>query len=517
MRLLLGFIILCGCCFSAGQALAFQWQARPNLTMSEAFDDNLQLASVNKKSGFVSQVTPGLFLNGQSPWSNFNLNYRLQGFYNDQGSDAIDIYHQLQTNSLLQPIQNTLFIQSSSSISQQNITPGLLATDSVAGRRNMVTNENFNIAPYLTPHFGQVATGLLKFGYGRSFFNEPNTSSDSTQTSNLISNSQTIQKQAGLTSGAYFNVFSWNLNYSSQDQTQSGSPDVIFENYTANGRYFINRNYNVFLQTGYENNSYQTAGNNGVKNGFFYTGGMQWQPSLWYSMELGVGNNDHVTIRYNPSNNLNSFVTYRYNNVGLNLGSSWDAGLNYTTLRSRWGVTYHQDTTTVQQILASQNVFANNGIGVGGGSQVGYLLSNPSLLNNNNGALISRQANFNVSYMLGRTTLNASAYNTRRSYLLSQEQDTVYGLSGGLQWQVISRLNFYLQPLWQSTRSTLTELNSSLYQVAMGLTRGIPINLGRPLMLNTTLDLRHIEETGSGITTNNYIENRATANFFVQF
>jgi uncharacterized protein (PEP-CTERM system associated) len=107
-------------------------------------------------------------------------------------------------------------------------------------------------------------------------------------------------------------------------------------------------------------------------------------------------------------------------------------------------------------------------------------------------------------------------YNEHRAYQTALTSDSIYGASAGWQWQIEPRLTFYLQPSWQSTRSAPIASNSNLYEVSLGLTRGIPINLGRPLLLNATLDLRHIEQK-SNVATADYTENRATANFFVQF
>ncbi len=201
--------------------------------------------------------------------------------------------------------------------------------------------------------------------------------------------------------------------------------------------------------------------------------------------------------------------------------------MNYTTAFTKWGLTYHQETTTIQQILSTINPFSTNSTTSTPSTPYNsslpnsYNISLPNLANGND-TLITKHAGLTFSYMSGKSTYNASVYNERRSYLLSQEQDTVYGITGGWQWQMMSRLNFYLQPVWQSTHSTQpvnsisNATDNSLFQVSMGVTRGIPINLGRPLLLNTTLDLRHVEET-SATVGNSYIENRATANFFVQF
>jgi len=513
------FLFFCfNAIFFCHHAYAFVWQFRPNLSMGEIFDDNLNLSQINRLGGFSSEVTPGFILKGQSPMSNLNMNYRMQGLYNAQNSDAINIYHQLDMTSRFQPIQNTFFVDTDASISQQNASNSLLATDNVAGNGGMAETKSFSVTPYLTPHIGQYATGMLKVGYTGGYVTEPAIYQNSTLISSPLSNSQTILKQGSLTSGSYFGVLSWNLNYTSQDQRNSSNSDVLFETYAASTRYYLRRQFNVFAQIGYENNHYLTQqpgttnANSNLKDGFDYTVGGQWRPSMWYSLEVGLGNNSHATMQYNPSNNLTSHLTYNYATVGLNLGSSWNAGLNYSRGMSTWIFSYQQDTTTVQQLLLQQTtVFVTNP--VTGAQTTPYNISLPTLVND---VLIVKHAELNFSYRTGKSNYNVRVYNERRTDQVTQELDTIDGISGGWNWQMQPRLTFFLQPSLQSEQSTLSTSNNNLYEVALGVTRGIPVYWGRPLLLNSTLQAQHTQQL-SGTVGNDYVENRITANFFVQF
>jgi len=500
-------------------AIAFDWRVRPTLSMSEVFSDNLELSDNAKKSGFVTEVAPGLSMFGQSPWSNFNLNYRLQGLYNAGGSDAIDINHQLQMNSLYQAVRNTLFLRTSSSISQQNINNSYIATDNITGNRDRTTVTNFNISPYWTPHFGQYASGLFRVGYQQTGFNNGNFSENEVP-ANQISDSSSYSADARLLSGSKFSKIRWNLNYSLQHQNRDSGEDVQFERYHGDLRYFINRKFNVFANFGYENNDYQTL-NDSINNGFFYTLGGRWSPSRWYSLEAGFGNNYNATVRFNPSNNFTGVVTYRYKNVGLNTGSSWDANINYRAQQGFVGFRYAQDTTTVQQILTQQydfNIFDPSGnVLIDPDTGLPFIISIdfPLLVDD---VIINKQGTLTFGYRSGKSSYNISLYNTRRTYELNPQEDNVYGASASWMWQIESRLNFYLRPTWQSTDISNTETGSSntRYDVALGLSRAVPINLGRPLLMHTRLEFRHINQM-SDLSSNDYEENRATANFAVRF
>ncbi len=495
--------------FGANFASAFDWRIRPSLSMSEVFSDNLELSDTAKKSGFVSEVAPGLSLSGMSPWSNFNLNYRLQGLYNAGGSDAIDINHQLQMNSLYQAVRNTLFLQTSSSISQQNISNSFIAADNLTGNRDRADVKNFSISPYWTPRFGQYASGLVKFEYQKSSFDNVSSNNVSTTAFN-ISDSNSYLYQARLSSGSKFNQMRWNLNYSAQDQSRVSGDDVHFEQFLGDARYYINRKFNVFAQSGYENNDFETIGDD-PSNGIFYTFGGQWSPSLWYSLEAGYGNNKHVTMNFNPSTNLTSVITFRNKEVGLNTGNSWDANIHYRVQQANIGFNYFQETTTVQRVLLEQG----NKLDYFGNPIIDYdtqqTFNIPNLVDD---VIIRKRGNISFGFQTDKSTYNASVYNERRTYEQSVEEDNIYGASGSWQWQFAPRINFYLRPTWQSTENDTS--SNDRYDVALGLTRAIPINLGRPLLMNTRIEFRHINQM-SDLSTDDYIENRATANFAVLF
>ncbi|ATG91242.1 MULTISPECIES: TIGR03016 family PEP-CTERM system-associated outer membrane protein [Methylomonas] len=539
-KLVFSSFLVCFCCPGIGYGL--DWRLTPSLSATETFTDNINLSNIEKKSGFVTEVAPGLSINGSSPWSNFNLNYRLQGLHNAGGRDDLDFNHQLNMTSLYQAVRNTLFIQTSSSISQQNISNTLVTTDNISGVGGRTENTNFSISPYWTPRFGQFGSGLFKVGYSRSTFD---TSSSSQAASlvpdNFVTDSDTFTRQARLASGSFFSSMNWALNYSSNEQTRGTGQDVRFEQYQGDMRYFLNRKFSVFGLAGFENNDYQTTQNN-IRNGFFYTLGGRWNPSRWYSLEVGLGNNKHATVQFNPSSNFSSTITYRNKDVGLNTGDSWDASLRYQFKQANFGFNYNQETTTTQQLLTEQGYFIRDASG--NLSQVintqdliaqGFLMLDPSdpagtrLIpgpNFNNSRLVSnpfdlvndviirKRGALSFSYQTGKSSYNASVYNERRSYELRAGEDMSYGISGGWQWQVEPRLNFYLRPSWQHNQGQLAD--NTRYDLALGLNRSIPINLGRPLLMDTRFEIRHISQS-SDTSTFDYTENRASANFNVRF
>ncbi|OQW79297.1 MAG: exosortase [Proteobacteria bacterium ST_bin11] len=523
---------------------ALDWRFSPTLSAGEIFSDNLTLSESNKKSGFVTELSPGVSLLGASSWSSFNLNYRMQGLYNAGGRDAIDINHQLNMNSLYQAVRNTLFLETQSSISQQNISNSFVTTDNISGNGGRSNITTFSVSPYWTPRFGQFASGLAKVGYSNASFESLNGVSVTPQLSSLVSDSDTFTRQARLSSGSYFNRVNWGLNYSSQEQSREIGQSVRFEQYQGDARYYINNKFNVFGQGGFENNDFQST-RNSISNGFFYTFGGQWTPSRWYSLEVGIGNNKHATIHLNPSQNFNSTITYRNKDVGLNIGDSWDANLNYIFKQATIAFNYSQETTTLQQLFAEQGFFRRDASGsltqalntqdlVAQGFLIAGptdpITGRPSLIpgpnfNNSqlvlnpfdlvNDVIIRKRGNLTFSYQTGKSSYSASVFNERRTYEARSGEDMSYGVTGSWQWQFNPRMDLYLRPSWQHTDGELS--SNSRYDVSLGVSRGIPINLGRPLLMDTRLEFRHINQISDSDQFGGYVENRATANFNVRF
>ncbi len=494
----------------SNNALAVDWYIRPYLSMSEIFSDNLKLTDVNKEAGFVTDISPGISINGISPWSNSNINYRLQELYNAGGNDSFSTKHQLQMDSLFQPVRNTFFIKTSSAITQQNLNSSLISTDNISGGGNRSDVKNFTIAPYLTPHFGQYATGLFKIEYSKTTFDNNNT----LNIPNIVSDTESFSKQFGLSSGSKFSHLRWNLNYSSNDQYRASGNDVLFEKYNANLRYFLSRKFNLFALGGYENNQFQSLSD--ISNGAFYTIGGQWSPSLWYSVEAGYGNNKHITLRFNPTDNLTSSVTYQHREIGLNTGSSWDIFLNYRMQNANLMLKYFQDTLSIQQLVINQisSSFSESGsVDNDTTGDVFTIFNNSAVLVDD--VVVRKRADISWLYQSGKSSYSATLYNERRQYESLGQQDDVYGVSGFWRWQFLPRINLYFRPNWQIVDNTLTSNNR--YDLSFGLNRSFPINLGRPLLMNTKIEFRHINQNSSSTLTNDYIENRATANFAVRF
>lgn len=484
----------------------------PTATFQEIYSDNINLSSPgNEKNAFVTELSPGLSVVRRSARSTLNLNYRMQNLYNSGGNGGLKVFNQLQYNSHNIFIPNRLFLDSRSSIGQQNINNNRLGNDNISGAGNSTTVSTFGLSPYWTPHFGNVANGNFRVNAdtvttGNGVTVNQNTNFGSTIP---ISDSLNLSEIVSLTSGTYFKRINWNLSFNNTESFRNKGQDTQFQNSSGLVRTYINKYFNVFAQGGYSNNNFQSI-NNRQNNGAFYTVGGQWTPSQHYSLEAGAGNNSFVTVSISPFQRLNWVSTYRDNSVGLNSGKTWQTALNYKTGQSTWFITHDNDTVTSQQLLAQYQVFPANPT-----EPVGPVVIDPNNRPINNGYLsneviVRRLWRASVSYLTGKSTVSAGAYSQNSEYQTTGNKQEATGLNASWNWQFASKTSAYLRPQWQQTKYAAVTNKDQYYDIAIGLNRSITP------MLNGRLEFRHLNQS-SELNRNNYEENRATASLFMRF
>ncbi len=490
--------------FFSGQVYSLDWRLTTNLNVEETFSDNILQTNQNEKTAFVTDVSPGLSLSGVSPWSRFDLNYRLQSLYNAGGSSGIDLNNQLQMNTHYEFVRNRLYVDSSSSISQQNTSNRRIRTDNLSGSSNSTDVQTFRLSPYWTPHFNEYANGEFRVTYDRV-----DTSGGDSQLSQTDSLSQNIR----LNSGRFFKRVGWRLEFNNSTRNNSDSENVDFQDALLELRYTFLRDWNTFFRTGYSNNSFSstTDSNN---NGVFYTFGGQWKPSNRFRVQAGIGNNRFVTVEVMPFNRLRWITTYSNNDIGLNTGDVWNTSISYNTRRSVWTASYSEQTMTTQQLLLDEQIFTVNDAFGDRNTNIletqdpYYNSSLPSLTDE---VFINKNANISGSIRTGKSVFSSELYWITRSYEISQNDEEVVGISGSWSWDMIKKTRLNVRANYQETSSNgENSFSDTRYEFSVGLTRNI---LSR---LNTRVEYRFVDQS-SDDQLNDYVENRISASLNYRF
>jgi len=479
---------------------ALEWILRPSLNVEQVYSDNIRLTDTNKQSALVTEVRPGISINGSSPISQFDLNYSAQALYNAQGDSGLDVNNQLQMNTDYELVRDRLFVESSSSISQQNVSNRQTASDNISGGNNTSTVSTFKLSPYWRPHFQGFADGEFRVTYDK-------VSSKGGESS--LSDTSSFSQNINLNSGNDFSLFSWSLLFNNSERSNSDSEDVSFQDSQAEVRYAIGREWSVFAQAGQSSNSF-ASNSDSSNNGISYTFGGQWQPSQRFRVEAGYGNNRFVTVEVSPFNRLHWTTTYTNNDIGLNTGDTWNTNLNYTTRRSIWNLSYSEDTVTTQQLLLNQAIFETTDDPLQNPVNSG-VLRDTRLQTLTDEVFITKTAALSVSFRTGKSDVSVNVSKTLRTFEQSGDDEDVSSLSASWNWQFTRRSSSNLQAGWQKTESDgLNAFSDERYNFSATLTRNI---LAR---LNASLSYQYIDQS-SNDNLNSYSENRMTANLSLQY
>ena len=483
------------------KVLALDITIRPSVSFQELYSDNINLdPSGSERSALVTEVSPGVSVNGQTARYKLNLNYRLQGIYNAGGNSAVDVNNQLQYNSNYVFVPNRFFLDTRSSVSQQNINNNRITTDNfVGGNNNKSSITTFHFSPYWTPHFSNIANGNVRATYDRVG-----------SSSGVISDTNSYSQNVSLDSGRYFSLIGWSANFNNRTNNNADGQTISFQSSSGQVRYNVNRKFNLSAQFGHSRNDFQTTTNTN-QNGFFYTFGGQWRPSRKFSVSAGWGNNSFVTVSVTPFQRFQWTTTYRNNSIGTNTGNVWQTNLQYNTRRSVWGLTYNEDTTTVQQVLLDQQIFVvTDGFGnlildpVTNQPQL-FIRNLPSLTNE---VFVRKRGQLSYSFRTGKSNFAANAFKEKRTFQITQDKDDVYGVSGSWNWRFSPLINTVLRSSWQTTDTAIS--NDKLLDVSFRVQRNISRNI------SGNIEYRYLNQS-SDSALNTYQENRISLGFTGRF
>ncbi len=521
---------------------ARNWQLDPSLTIQETYSDNVRLApSGQEKSAFVTEISPGISFSRRTARNQIDLNYRMQNYFNAGGSDGYDLFHQFQFDSTTELLKKSLFLDLSSSISQQNVSNIRSANDNITGSENRTNVTRYGFSPYWTPHLHGYADGELRFRYEKLSTDRDN-QNDSTSLANTntlnanasLSDSETIEESIHLKSGWRFSRVTWAVNFVNREQTRERGNDVIFRNADGLIRLHLNREFSFFAQAGYADNSFQGFSNNRNRNGFFYTVGGGWHPSRYFGIEAGFGNNSFVTLELSPTRRMKWDITYRNNDIGTNTGSIWESHFEWKTRRATWTASYSENTTTVQTLLAETRPFTL--VDAATGQPVIDPVTNQpfqrdiSLPNLVDEVFVRKRGEISFAYRTAKTDLNARIFSENRIFQVSGRKDDVVGASADLDWRFTRRTSFFARSTWQKrdrkssllpslttnttniTNSTVStsDFSDNRFDFSIGLTRRIPFRFGRNSQMNARIEYRYLNQT-SDSDFNEFQENRISA------
>lgn len=475
---------------------AAQWHVQPRLMLGETYSDNITLAPAgSEESDFVTQINPGVSVNGQGRRVKLNLNYTLQNAIYASDSKRNASNHQLAATGNAELIKDIFFVDARSSISQQIVDPqGRVGLDNLnIGNQGDVFTYGFS--PYLKLRMASYAKAELRF-------NDDHVENQSSS----ISDAETQEYTAHINSGPRFGRLNWDADYHQQDLLRKTVGDSHYQNANANVRYHLLSSWNLLARGGYEDNSLPDIAN--PYNGSYWSAGLEWVPSPHFSASATTGeNNWDADLSLRPTDRTFLHVGYRDRNVGLVRGPSWNVNLSHRTRHTTWQGSYSEESTTVQTLQVSGQQFftlvdsqgnvivdSNTGLPV-------VLVRNVFSLTNED--FIRKRGQLAVTLNTGKSNVVLSVFNEHRTYSLSNNSEYVVGTTDSWTWKFAPRTSSMIGGGWQQTRPANSNQHDQLWHGSIGLIRKLSPKV------NGSLEYSYLQRN-SILASGDYTENRVT-------
>jgi uncharacterized protein (PEP-CTERM system associated) len=404
----------------------------------------------------------------------------MQNLFYAKDSSRNNIRHQLFASGTATLVEDTFFVDASSSIGQRIISgTGPVPLDNVSVTGNTTDVITYRVSPYLRHNFGSAASTEVRYSYDAVNY----------QIGGFNSTSNTIS--ASLKSGPSFDQIPWGLNYRQQKigYEGAGRPDVKFEMLTGNVSYILSRKFSLIAQGGYEQNSYAFAASGQRPSGPFWSAGANWAPTSRTSLQATYGKRFFGT-------------TYSFN-------------LNHSTRRTNWQASYTQNVMTVRQLEFERQFFVVANPTTGNpfvdpvtGLPLLLALNIPTLTND---VFIIKRLQGSVGYSPGRNNFTLTFFDQRLEFQNNPRVDESYGGQGSWSLRLAPNTQAITTAGWQRTDfgAPLNRQNT-FWNMGVGLSRSInPRLTGR-------VNYRYFTSATS-VAGTGFDENRITASLNMIF
>jgi uncharacterized protein (PEP-CTERM system associated) len=283
------------------------WLLTPSIQLGEAFNDNVNLAPKGSRiSDFITTITPGLTLAGQSARVTLNVTYDPQELIFARSSPNTVLQQRLNGTGRAELWLQTLYVEGAASISQAYArATGAVAPTTLTTNNNLETVYTETASPYVLQHLGSYADSESRYR-----FTSTSTSATNGGGGSGIAPEITHELRQTLLGGEFFDRLGWQglADYTRLERGQAtGDP---FSGTTAKDellrtdfKYPVYQSFSAVAGIGYERITDPTLTTQ--PKGVIWDVGVTYQPNQLVAATLTYGQrfarND---IEFNATYNL---------------------------------------------------------------------------------------------------------------------------------------------------------------------------------------------------------------------
>jgi uncharacterized protein (PEP-CTERM system associated) len=472
---------------TAAAAADLDWRVTPGISALAIYTDNVDQAPPgDEKGSFIAAIQPRFSISGGGAGRiTLDLQYApiVPRLSNDEGvPDANDIRHRLQAIGSAELLKDNLFVDARANAGTANtLSNRPITTNDLGASRNTSQYYSFSVSPYWRQHLSTYGDLLLRY------------TTDNLAYSRQASDSSSSRYDVRFDSGSEFARLPWQFAYSRQDIDYTddglggGRGDQRIESYDLSATYPINRLFAINGSVGYDDNDYNSGGQD--RSGPSWRVGGTWTPTPRTSLGAGYGDNYW--------------------------GHSWNLDLRNRTRRTTWTLRYDEKVTTSRNVILDQQLvplvdpFGEPIVDPLTGEVFLVAIDTPSLTND---VVVRKNLRGTVALNLRRSTVAWSLYQQEWDYQANSDQNqTDYGTRLSFTHQLTSDTSATLYGNWQrSTFDADDDANYHFWDAWLTLRHRLSDHL------SGSVNVGHLQQN-SDDRENRYRENRIGAYLTVTF
>jgi uncharacterized protein (PEP-CTERM system associated) len=237
-------------CVLVGSVQAGDWTVSPRGGVRQNYSDNIFLDPADLgRHDWVTELLPGIDIQGNGRRLNLSLFYTAQGLYYARGSGRSEVNHRLQAGGTVEAIEDLMYVDFSANFRQELFDlERRVVDDNINVVENRVDVFTARIVPSFRKQFGSYGTGTAIFDIGTSI--SGGEVDQATDFGNFT---------VSFSSGSRFARLPWSISYRRKTQQTDSGNDPEFNRVDLNASYKVNRKIGLLGAIGYESNSSATA------------------------------------------------------------------------------------------------------------------------------------------------------------------------------------------------------------------------------------------------------------------
>ena len=445
-------------------ASADNWLFVPRLSLEETYTDNVLLAKRGGEGDFVTAITPGMSVRGDSARLHANIDYNLQQLLYGDKTELDGINHQMQANTATAIVKNWLFFDIDSAMSQQNTdNRGQIARTNRNGNTNRRDVTSYEWAPRVTHKFGT----LFDFD-GRYYQQQVSTSRNSPAVSSFSGgDSSETGYEVEFRGGQRFGRFPLAAQSSSRTVEFRDGNRQVFSSNTGEASYIFNSRFRFTASGGVENNAFTSR--TSTNSGAIWNIGGTWTPS--------------------PRTTVSGKWGDRF------FGKNFNVSAEHRARHLTFSLKYIEDIRTQNQF--QRDLVLVPLVDAGGlpvfdpvtSGQIFSPLDGPSFSDD---VFLEKNLSLGVNYTLGRSDLGLRFFDVDRSFQSTGADETMRGVSLNVQRSLRSRLSFAFGATWRESEFAFDNSNGTFVSFYPSIT----YELGRHTTARIQYEFTHNEGGG---------------------